>query len=103
VAKIVDRDDDVVFSSIDVNIETWERVWKSEKRSLSVTVEEYDCPYDSISCFADDLCVQCKMDKLKTVLGSLISNFVERQARPEFLMKLNRDMSTSWIVKLEST
>jgi len=75
VAKIVDRDDDVVFSSIDVDIETWERVWKSEKRSLSVTVEEYDCPYDSISCFADDLCVQCKMDKLKTVLGSLISNF----------------------------
>ncbi len=65
VSKIVDRDDEVVFSSADVDIETWERVWKNEKRRLSVTVEEYDCPYDSISCFADDLCVQCKMDKLQ--------------------------------------
>ena len=65
VSKIVDRDDEVVFSSADVDIETWERVWKNEKRRLSVTVEEYDCPYDSISCFIDDLCVQCKMDKLQ--------------------------------------
>jgi len=65
VSKIVDRDDYVVFSSADVDVETWERVWKNEKRRLSVTVEEYDCPYDSISCFADDLCVQCKMDKLQ--------------------------------------
>ena len=65
VTKIVDRDDEVVFSSANVDIETWERVWKHEKRRLSVNVEEYDCPYDSISCFADDLCVQCKMDKLQ--------------------------------------
>jgi len=63
--KIVDRDDKVVFSSADVDIETWERVWKNENRRLSVDVEEYDCSYDSISCFADDLCVQCKMDKLQ--------------------------------------
>lgn len=65
VAKIVDRDDEVVFSSADVDIETWEQVWKNEKRRLSVNVVEYDCPYDNISCFADDLCVQCKMDKLQ--------------------------------------
>jgi hypothetical protein len=65
VSKIVDRDEEVVFSSANVDIEAWERVWKNEKRRLSVTVEEYDCPYDSISCFADDLCVQCKMDKLQ--------------------------------------
>ena len=65
VTKIVDRDDEVVFSSADVDIEKWERVWKNEKRRLSVEVEEYECPYDSISCFADDLCVQCKMDKLQ--------------------------------------
>jgi len=65
VSKIIDRDDGVVFSSADVDIETWERVWKNEKRRLSVNVEAYDCPYDSISCFADDLCVQCKMDKLQ--------------------------------------
>ena len=65
VTKIVDRDDEVVFSSANVDIETWERVWKHEKRRLSVNVEEYDCPYDDIACFADDLCVQCKMDKLQ--------------------------------------
>ena len=65
VSKIVDRDEDVVFSSADVDIKTWERVWKNEKRRLSVNVEEYECPYDSISCFADDLCVECKMDKLQ--------------------------------------
>ena len=65
VSKIVDRDEEVVFSSADVDIETWERVWKNEKRRLSVNVEAYECPYDSISCFADDLCVQCKMDKLQ--------------------------------------
>lgn len=65
VMKIADRDDEVVFSSDIVDIETWEKVWKNEKRRLSVEVEEYNCPYDSISCFADDLCVQCKMDKLQ--------------------------------------
>ena len=65
VSKIVDPNEDVVFSSADVDIETWERVWTNEKRRLSVTVEEYECPYDSISCFADDLCVECKMDKLQ--------------------------------------
>jgi len=65
VTKIIDRDDEVVFSSADVDIKTWERVWKNEKRRLSVNVEEYECPYDSISCFADDLCVECKMDKLQ--------------------------------------
>ena len=43
-SKIDDRDDEVVFSSADVDIEAWERVWKNEKRRLSVTVEEYDCP-----------------------------------------------------------
>lgn len=66
VAKIIDRDDEVVFSSVDTDIETWERVWRREKRRLGVDVEEHDCPYDSVSCFADDLCVQCKMDKVQS-------------------------------------
>lgn len=64
-AKIVDRDENVVFSSAEMDIEEWEKVWKKEKRRLAVNIEEYDCPYDSISCFADDLCVQCKMDKIQ--------------------------------------
>jgi hypothetical protein len=65
VAKIVDKDGDVVFSSQEMDIDTWESIWQNEKRRLSVDVEEHHCQYDSISCFADDLCVQCKMDKLQ--------------------------------------
>ncbi|GAB6878146.1 hypothetical protein JCM17823_04200 [Halorubrum gandharaense] len=65
VAKIVDRDGDVVFTSADMDIDVWESVWENEKRRQSVNVGERDCPYDSISCFFDDRCVQCKMDKLQ--------------------------------------
>ncbi|RKD88895.1 hypothetical protein [Halopiger aswanensis] len=65
VAKIVDRDGNVVFTSADMDIDDWESVWRQERRRQSVTVEEYDCPYDSVSCFADDLCVQCKIDKVQ--------------------------------------
>lgn len=65
VAKIVDRDDEVVFSSADMEIDVWEKVWKNEKRRLSVNVEAYECPYDSISCFADDLCIECQIDKVQ--------------------------------------
>lgn len=65
VAKIVDRDDEVVFSSAEMDIDVWKKIWKNEKRRLSVDVEAYDCPHDSISCFADDLCVQCQIDKVQ--------------------------------------
>ena len=64
-AKIIDREQEVVFSSADMDIDVWESIWKNEKRRLSVNVEDRDCPYDNISCFFDDLCVQCKMDKLQ--------------------------------------
>lgn len=64
-AKIIDQNGEVVFTSTDTDIEIWESVWQNEKRSLGVNVEEYNCPYDGVSCFADDLCVQCKMDKLQ--------------------------------------
>ena len=65
VAKIVDRDGAVVFTSAEMDIEDWETVWEREKRRLSVEVEEYDCPYDNIACFADDLCVQCQIDEVQ--------------------------------------
>ncbi len=64
-AKIIDRDDDVVFTSADMNVDDWAVEWEHAKRRFSVTVEEYDCPYDNVACFADDLCVQCKMDKVQ--------------------------------------
>lgn len=65
VAKIIDRDGDIVFSSADMRIEEWAVEWEHAKRRLSVDVEEYDCPYDNIACVADDRCVQCKMDKVQ--------------------------------------
>ncbi|OIB58092.1 hypothetical protein [Natrialba sp. SSL1] len=65
VAKIEDRDGNIVFTSADMDIDDWESVWRQEKRSQSVHVEAYDCPYDSVSCFADDLCVQCKIDRVQ--------------------------------------
>jgi len=64
-AKIIDRDGDVVFTSADMDIDDWEVEWEHAKRRLSVNVEEYDCPYDNVACFADDLCVQCKIDKVQ--------------------------------------
>lgn len=64
-AKIIDRDDDVVFTSAEMDIDDWAREWEHAKRSFSVTVDAYDCPYDNIACFADDLCVQCKMDTVQ--------------------------------------
>lgn len=64
-AKIIDRDGDVVFTSADMDIDDWAVEWEHAKRRLSVDVEEYDCPYDNVACFADDLCIQCKMDKVQ--------------------------------------
>ena len=63
--KIVDRDGDVVFTSAEMDINDWETQWEHAKRRLSVNVEEYDCPYNNKACFADDLCVGCKMDKVQ--------------------------------------
>ncbi|WP_416841317.1 hypothetical protein [Haloferax sp. DFSO52] len=65
-AKIIDRDDDVVFTSAEMDIDVWEAAWENEKRSMRVSVEPHDCPYESISCFANDLCVQCQMDEIQS-------------------------------------
>ena len=65
VAKIVDRDGNVVFTSAEMDIDDWATEWEHAKRRLSVDVEEYDCPYDNIACFADDLCVQCQIDAVQ--------------------------------------
>lgn len=65
VVKIEDRDGHIVFDSTAMDIDDWENEWKRAKRRLSVDVEDYDCPYDSVGCLADDLCVQCKIDKVQ--------------------------------------
>ncbi|MFC4541425.1 hypothetical protein ACFO5R_05735 [Halosolutus amylolyticus] len=63
--KIVDRDDEVVFTSAEMDIDDWASEWRHAKRRLSVDVEAYDCPYDSVGCFADDRCVQCQIDRVQ--------------------------------------
>jgi hypothetical protein len=63
--KIEDRDGEIVFTSDSMDIDDWEREWKNAKRSLSAEVESHECPYDSKSCIEDDLCVQCRMDKIQ--------------------------------------
>ncbi|WP_435335921.1 hypothetical protein [Haloarchaeobius sp. TZWWS8] len=63
--KIENREQDIVFTSESMQIADWESAWRSEKRRLSVHVEEHDCPYGVISCVFDDLCVQCKIDKAR--------------------------------------
>ncbi|RZV08061.1 hypothetical protein BDK88_3023 [Natrinema hispanicum] len=65
VAKISNRNTDVVFTSPDMDIDDWESIWHREKLRQSANGDEYDCPYDSVSCFADDLCVQCEIDKVQ--------------------------------------
>ena len=63
--KIENRDGEIVFTSVEMEIEDWENEWERAKRRLAVDVEEYDCPYESVGCVADDLCVQCKMDAVQ--------------------------------------
>jgi hypothetical protein len=65
VAKIENRNQEIVFTSEEMDIDDWENEWKHAKRRLSVDVEEYDCPYDTVGCFADDHCAQCKMDRVQ--------------------------------------
>lgn len=65
VAKIESEDGEIVFDSEEMLIDDWEGEWVRAKRRLSLDVEDYDCPYDNVGCFGDDLCVQCKMDNLQ--------------------------------------
>jgi hypothetical protein len=65
VIETLDRNGEAVFDSADMDIEDWEIEWKHAKRRLSVDVEERECPYDNVACFADDLCVECKIDAVK--------------------------------------
>jgi len=65
VVKIEDRDNEIVFTSAEMDIRQWEREWKHAKRRLSTDIEERACPYDAPSCFADDLCIRCQMDKVQ--------------------------------------
>lgn len=65
VVKIEDRDGEIVFTSAEMDIRNWETEWQHAKRRLSVDVDERECPYDNVACFADDLCVQCKMDEVQ--------------------------------------
>jgi hypothetical protein len=63
--KIEDRDGTIVFSSDEIDIDDWVVEWEDQMRSLAVDVDAHDCPYGNVACVSDDLCVQCKMDKVQ--------------------------------------
>ena len=65
VAKIEDREGEIVFTSEEMSIDSWETEWRNQKRRLSVEMEEHVCPYSNVGCVFDDLCVQCKMDTVQ--------------------------------------
>jgi hypothetical protein len=65
VAKIEDREGEIVFTSEEMSIDDWVVEWRHQKRRLSVETEEHVCPYDNVGCVFDDLCVQCKMDAVQ--------------------------------------
>ncbi|NIC00956.1 hypothetical protein [Halobacterium sp. R2-5] len=65
VAKIESKDGEIVFRSDEMAIQEWANEWTRAKRRLSVDIDEWKCPYDSAGCIADDLCTQCKLDKIQ--------------------------------------
>lgn len=65
VVEMIHPNGDVVFDSSEMDIDNWAAEWKHAKRRQSVDVEERECPYDNVACFADDLCVRCKIDKVQ--------------------------------------
>jgi len=65
VAKIENRDGEIVFTSSEMSIDAWEVEWRQQKRRLSVETEDHVCPYDNVGCIFDNLCVQCKMDAVQ--------------------------------------
>lgn len=60
-AKIVDRDESVVFTSAEMDIERWEATWEDAKRELSVDAVESDCPHGDDGCVPGDRCVRCQL------------------------------------------
>lgn len=65
VLKIEDQDEEIVLNSELMDIEDCENEWNVAKRRLGVDMEEHDCQYNNAGCVADDLCPQCKMDKIQ--------------------------------------
>jgi hypothetical protein len=65
VAKIENREGDIVFTSEEMAIDDWAVEWRQQKRQLSVETEDHVCPYDNVGCIFDDLCIQCKMDAIQ--------------------------------------
>lgn len=65
VVEMAAPDGDVVFDSVDMDIDDWAAEWRHALRRLSVDVEERECPHGNVACFADDRCVECQIDQLR--------------------------------------
>jgi len=67
VAKIEDRDGDVVFTSAEMDIDAWETEWRHARHRLSADgdADVEECAYGNDGCVPDAPCVQCRMDAMR--------------------------------------
>jgi hypothetical protein len=62
-SKIILEGEVVYYSDKHGDIENWETEWNRQKRLLSVDESLRDCPHNHTSCYEDDLCMDCQLDK----------------------------------------
>lgn len=65
VVKIESKEGEIMYSSERMNLDEWEKHWRMEKKRALVEGDDRECPYGNSACFEDDLCVECKIDKVQ--------------------------------------
>jgi hypothetical protein len=65
VVKIESRDGEIMYSSQKMNLDEWEKHWRMEKKRAITEGDDRECPYGNVACFEDDICVECKMDRVQ--------------------------------------
>ena len=61
--KILLNDEVVYHSATHGDIETWEREFERQKRRRTVGETAWDCPHGTDSCYEDDRCLACQIDR----------------------------------------
>jgi len=61
--KIILEDEVVYFSEKHGRIENWELEWERQKRILKEGESDWECPNGIVSCYENDLCLDCQLSK----------------------------------------
>lgn len=64
--KIESRDDEVVFTSTDMDIDVWEQEFENALRRQEAAQTDHECPHENVNCFPDDPCVDCQIDAVQS-------------------------------------